>query len=369
MFEGIYKNKKIFITGNTGFKGSWLSIWLLKLGAQVYGFSKDIPTDPSLFKLLNLEKKLTKNFKGNVKDKHNLNKALDEVSPDFIFHMAAQPIVSRSYTDPIETIESNILGTANLLEYLRNRDNVMNCIFITSDKCYYNKEWIWGYRENDRLGGKDIYSSSKACAELLIKSYIDSFFKSNSQHKVVSVRAGNVIGGGDWASDRIIPDCFSSWSKGLPVKIRSPKATRPWQHVLEPLSGYLHLGAQLMGNPKLNHESYNFGPLSFYSYSVEDLTTDLYDIWLSKKKGTSLNNPIIKGNTPFNEAELLILNCEKANNYLNWFPTLNYNECIEYIANWYSAYYFKDQDIIDLTMQQINNYENLAIKRNLDWTS
>ncbi len=368
MFGGTYNKKKIFITGNTGFKGSWLSSWLVKLGADVYGFSKDIPTEPSLFKLLNLENKLKGNFIGNIKDKERLHYFLDKVSPDFIFHLAAQAIVSKSYDDPIETIESNILGTANLLEYLKERNDRLNCVFITSDKCYENKEWIWGYRENDILGGKDIYSSSKACAELLIKSYMESFFKFQQKHKVVSVRAGNVIGGGDWAKDRIVVDCFKNWANGMPVTIRSPKATRPWQHVLEPLSGYLHLGAELVKNSKLNFESFNFGPRSFDERTVEKLAEDLYAQWSLKHKSKVINEPILRGNIPFEEAGLLRLNCDKANNYLNWTPNLKYQECIEFIANWYITYYSNESDICEFTNQQISYYEDLAKGRELSWT-
>ena len=251
MFENIYKGKRVLITGHTGFKGSWLCTWLLDLGATVAGFSVDIPTEPSHFEALGLSARI-ENFKGDVRNKSSLDEAMNKFRPDIVFHMAAQSLVRKSYEDPILTFETNSIGTLNLLDCLRDHPSVIAAILITSDKCYENVEWIWGYRENDRLGGKDPYSASKACAEIISKVYMETFFKEKGP-SIATTRAGNVIGGGDWALDRIVPDCARAWSKGEKVEIRNPNATRPWQHVLEPLSGYLVLGQKLLqGNPEVN---------------------------------------------------------------------------------------------------------------------
>ena len=239
MFNNIFRGKKIIVTGNTGFKGSWLSLWLYSLGAKVTGISKDIPSNPSLFEELDLAKKTEHHFE-NICDALKMKEIFTAVQPDFVFHLAAQPIVSVSYDDPLETFRTNTIGTANILEALRFVSSPCSAVIITSDKCYDNVEWIWGYREQDALGGKDPYSASKGAAELVIKTYFHSYFKkADSKIKLASIRAGNVIGGGDWALNRIVPDCFRSWNDGKPVKIRNPESTRPWQHVLEPLSGYL----------------------------------------------------------------------------------------------------------------------------------
>ena len=279
MFKNIYNNKRVLVTGNTGFKGSWLTAWLLQTGANVFGISKDIPTKPSLFEVLNLNDKIT-HFEEDVCNFSAVKKIMEEVQPDFVFHLAAQPIVSDSYENPLETITTNVLGTTNVLEALRTLNFPCTAIIITSDKCYDNVEWVWGYKETDALGGKDIYSGSKGAAELVCKSYYHSFFKKEtSKIRIATARAGNVIGGGDWALDRIVPDCMRAWSRGEVVEIRSPKATRPWQHVLEPLSGYLQLGAELFENKQLNGESFNFGPKAENSHSVEQLLNDLRKVW------------------------------------------------------------------------------------------
>jgi len=279
MFKNIYKNKKVLITGNTGFKGSWLTMWLMKLGAKVYGVSKDIPTKPSLFEELNLSDKVI-HYENDIRDSESIKKIINEINPDFLFHMAAQPLVSVSYEDPIQTISSNVLGTANILDALKTVNKKCSAIIITSDKCYNNVEWSWGYKETDELGGKDIYSGSKGAAELIIRSYYYSFFSSNDSNiRIGTTRAGNVIGGGDWAKDRIVPDCMKAWSDDSKVEIRSPNATRPWQHVLEPLSGYLSFGQNLYNNKKLNGESFNFGPSSIHNYSVQRIIKDLSGYW------------------------------------------------------------------------------------------
>ena len=246
MFENIYHNRRVLVTGHTGFKGSWLSSWLLDLGATVAGFSANVPTEPSHFELLKLTDRI-EHFEGDVRNKGSLQKAISKFCPEIVFHFAAQSLVRKSYEDPILTFETNSIGTLNLLECLRNQPSIKAAILITSDKCYENVEWLWGYRENDRLGGKDPYSASKACAELISKVYMESFFKNNGPN-IATARAGNVIGGGDWAPDRIVPDCFRAWSNKKPTITRNPKATRPWQHVLEPLSGYLTLGQKLFSS-------------------------------------------------------------------------------------------------------------------------
>lgn len=363
-FNNVYKDKKVLITGNTGFKGSWLTLWLIQLGAKVYGISKDIPTKPSLFEELKLEK-LIQFYREDVRNLQFLTSFMTEVKPDFVFHLAAQAIVSKSYENPIETITTNIIGTANILEALRNSNHKCKAIIITSDKCYDNIEWVWGYKETDNLGGKDIYSGSKGAAELVIKSYYHSFFKTRESNvALASVRAGNVIGGGDWASDRIVPDCMRSWSENKTVSIRRPNATRPWQHVLEPLSGYLSVGCELNADRDLNGESFNFGPSSDTSKTVRELIEDLSQYW-------QLNGikpyEIIENNS-FHEAGLLKLNCDKALFYLKWKPILDYTKLIEFTGEWYHTYYMKEQDIYAFTLNQILEYSFLAKTKGAQWT-
>jgi CDP-glucose 4,6-dehydratase len=364
MFDNIYKNKKVLITGNTGFKGSWLTSWLLRLGAKVYGISKDIPTQPSMFEELNLEKRI-EHYNKDIRDLKSVKKIIDEIRPDFLFHLAAQPLVSVSYTDPVETVSTNVLGTTSILEALRTVNGKCIGIIITSDKCYENVEWVWGYKETDILGGKDIYSGSKGAAELIIRSYYHSFFnKSDSNVKIVSTRAGNVIGGGDWAKDRIVPDCICSWINKEKVKIRSPNATRPWQHVLEPLSGYLTLGAQLYKGHVLNGDSFNFGPLSQYNKTVKILIEDLYKYWNNKTAQAYK----ITGNIKFHEASLLKLNCDKALSLLKWMPALGYDKLIEFTSNWYLEFYKGQFDMFDFTISQIDEYERIASDKEIKWT-
>ena len=257
LFTNSFYNKKVLITGHTGFKGSWLALWLLKLGAQVFGISKSLVSEPSHFKLLNLEHKLEHHLL-DIRDYSKLAQTIKAIKPDFIFHLAAQAIVSKSYQDPVQTISTNVLGTSHILDIASKLDQIIKLIVITSDKCYHNQEWSFGYRENDQLGGKDIYSASKASAEILYKAFFNSFLQ-NSNVLSATVRAGNVIGGGDFSTDRIVVDIMKSWAKGEKAVLRSPQATRPWQHVLEPLSGYLHLAASL--DDRLNGESFNFGPI------------------------------------------------------------------------------------------------------------
>lgn len=362
-FNNIYHGKRVLITGNTGFKGCWLTTWLLKMGAEVYGYSLDIPTSPSMFKSLNLSNKIHHHF-GDIRNKEEMNNYIQDIKPEFIFHLAAQAIVSTSYKDPFDTITTNVVGTASILEAIRNITWNCTCVLITSDKAYDNVEWIWGYRESDRLGGKDVYSGSKGAAELTIKCYWKSFIQAMPNIKMGIARAGNVIGGGDWAKDRIVVDCIKAFSNNKAVEIRCPKATRPWQHVLEPLSGYLNLGQYLFENKVFNGEPFNFGPRAEQTKTVIDLVQDLAEYW-----GINRNNAVnVTGNIPFEEATLLKLNCDKALAYLHWHSTLHYEECVRFIADWYKAFYNpKDTDMYTLTINQIDMYIKKAQQQNLNW--
>jgi len=364
MFGGIYKDKKVLITGNTGFKGSWLTIWLLKMGARVYGISKDIPTEPSMFQELRLKKKIA-HYEKDVRDLDSVIRIIEEVKPEFLFHLAAQSLVSVSYSDPIETISTNVMGTTNVLEALRKLNHNCIAVIITSDKCYNNVEWVWGYKETDILGGKDTYSSSKGAAELILNSYYQSFFKcKESNIKIVSARAGNVIGGGDWARERIVPDCTRAWRKNEVVEIRSPQATRPWQHVLEPLSGYLNLGQQIFEGNDLTGESFNFGPLSQYNHTVVDLLLDLSKYWNIQDPSKAYK---ITDDIKFHEAGLLKLNCDKALFSLKWLPTLSYEKLIEFTGSWYFNFYNDQGNMLECTISQIEDYEQIAVHKEIQW--
>jgi len=363
MFDNIFAGKKVLVTGNTGFKGSWLTVWLLKLGARVYGISKDVPTDPSLFEELRLEDKIT-HHELDIRDLARLADIVVTIKPDIVFHLAAQPIVSRSFREPIETLSSNVMGTAHVLEALRTSAHPCCAVIITSDKCYDNVEWVWGYRETDRLGGKDIYSGSKGAAELVVRSYLHAFFL-GSTIKVATARAGNVIGGGDWAIDRIVPDCMRAWSKGQPVSVRSPHATRPWQHVLEPLSGYLSLAQALMQDRKtVQGESFNFGPSSDQNYPVSRIIEDMSPYWKFRQASEAYR--VTTGAT-FAESGLLKLNCDKALHLLQWVPTLDYSQMIEMVASWYYSFYGQTALIHEFTMDQISRYEAEAARKGQQW--
>ena len=329
-----FLNKKVLITGNTGFKGSWLTIWLNLLGAKLYGLSLDPPSNPSLFKEANLEKIIeSNNF--DIKESDKVTNLINLIQPDYIFHLAAQPLVSYSYLNPVETWQTNVLGTVNILESLRLMEKKCIGLIITSDKCYENKEWEWGYRESDRLGGKDPYSASKASAELVFKSYFESFFSNHSSSKirVCSVRAGNVIGGGDWAKDRIVPDCIKAWDKNLPVKIKSPNSTRPFQHVLEPLSGYISLAEKLNLNENISGHSFNFGPPSNANFKVIDVVKELSKNWEGSSWEINTNNKVCA------ESNLLKLNCDKALALINWEPSLNFEMTMKLTRSWYYNFY------------------------------
>mgnify|MGYP006089332713 CR=1 FL=1 len=360
MFGNFYRNKKVLITGNTGFKGSWLSAWLLMLGADVCGFSKDIPTNPSNFKSININKKI-RHFVGDVKDIDKLRKVFKDFKPEIVFHLAAQPLVRKSYKEPTETFETNVLGTMNILECIKGSSFVKAGVMITSDKAYRNQEWIWGYRENDLLGGEDPYSASKGCAELVINSYCKSFFQDGPF--IASTRAGNVIGGGDWAEDRIVPDAVRAWIKNKPVVIRHPESTRPWQHVLEPLSGYLLLGKLLYRKGKtFASQAYNFGPSNMDDHSVKDVLNCIKKYW------DNAGWLIEKHNSTAKESILLKLNCDKVLSMLGWHSVFSFEESMEMTASWYKSFYEdKDINMLEFSFDQIKMYEKKAKKIGLLW--
>jgi len=361
-FGDIYRNRKVLVTGNTGFKGSWLTVWLLNLGAKVYGLSNAIPTQPSHFEAADLKDKITY-FEKDIRSLPDVAHVIEEIRPDFIFHLAAQSLVRLSYSDPSLTIETNTVGTMNMLEGLRQSNHSCCAIMITSDKCYDNVEWCYGYRENDALGGKDPYSASKGAAELVIKTYSYSFFSTeNSNVKAASVRAGNVIGGGDWAEDRIVPDCMRAWSRGDHAQVRNPAATRPWQHVLEPLGGYLLLGQRLYENSELNGESFNFGPRDDQNYSVNELITEMRKSWPGVEAG---NNQIC--NDEKKESTLLKLCCDKAMQFLGWKATLGFEETVRFTVDWYRRFYEGKEDVFKTDCTQIEQYVELANKRECVW--
>ena len=346
-----FQNKTVIITGHTGFKGSWLTLWLKLLGAKIIGISKDIPTKPSLFKEAKLNKGIV-DLRLDLKDLKKLKLIFKKYKPDFVFHLAAQSLVKESYNSPIQTFQSNTIGTLNVLECIRNLSKKCISIIITSDKSYKNLELNRGYKENDILGGKDPYSASKASAELIIQSYINSFFNSKSNNKIVAIaRAGNVIGGGDWSKNRLIPDCVKAWSKNKIAIIRNPKSTRPWQHVLEALRGYLNLAIKLSKNSNLHGEAFNFGPKNSQNKTVIELTNQAKKNWKNIKWKI-----IIQSKSKF-ESKLLKLNSNKAKNKLDWKPILKFTETVEMVINWYKKYYFdKKENIFDFSKHQLKSY-------------
>ncbi len=356
MFNQYFKDKRVLVIGHTGFKGAWLSEWLLMLGANVSGISLDVPTTPSLFDTLHLSDRLN-DHRCDIRDLNALRALFVKEAPQIVFHLAAQPIVSQGHADPKTTFDTNLGGTINVMEAIRVTPTIESAIMITSDKCYHNVEWPHGYRENDRLGGKDPYSASKACAELAIHAYYESFFK-NSNQCIASVRAGNVIGGGDWADNRIVPDCIRAWSHHNPVTIRAPNATRPWQHVLEPLSGYLLLASKLDG--LLSGQAYNFGPDASVNASVNTLIHELAVDW--DNAAIDVNPSTMQ----YAEAGLLKLSCDKALNDIHWQPTLNLKDTIHYTSKWYLGHK-NNMDMLALTQDQIMSYCKQANKKEQVW--
>jgi CDP-glucose 4,6-dehydratase len=353
LFTKTYKGKKVFLTGHTGFKGAWLLAWLNILGANVKGYSLAPQNELDLFNSIN-GTQLCESIIADIRDKDRLKKEILDFQPDFIFHLAAQPLVRYSYSIPVETFEVNAIGTGNVLDSLRFLNKPCTVIIITTDKVYENKEWHYPYRENDRLGGYDPYSASKACAEILVTSFRNSFFNIdnyNIHKKIISTaRAGNVIGGGDWSMDRIIPDIARALKNEQAIEVRSPNAVRPWQHVLEPLSGYLLLGATLNTQPTKSFDSFNFGPNASESLTVLEVVQKAISTWGS---GTFVD---ISNIDKPHEANLLTLDISKTINLLKWQPKLNNKEAIEWTIDWYKK---SKTDIVDFTYHQINLYQNL----------
>tara|TARA_X000000950_G_scaffold288332_1_gene404507 strand:- start:3401 stop:4474 length:1074 start_codon:yes stop_codon:yes gene_type:complete len=349
--KNIFKNKIVIITGHTGFKGTWLTFWMHHLGAKVVGISKDIPTNPSLFKILKLNKKIV-DIKLDIRNLKKLQNVFKKFQPNFVFHLAAQSLVKKSYQNPIETFTSNTVGTLNVMESIKQVKKNCNSVIITSDKSYKNLEIKRGYHEEDLLGGKDPYSASKASAELIIQSYIHTFYNSKNNKKLFAVaRAGNVIGGGDWSEDRLIPDCIKAWSRKNIVKIRNPNSTRPWQHVLEALRGYLTLQVQMQKNKKIHGEAFNFGPKDNQNKKVIQLVEEI------KKNWKNISWLIEKSNKENLESNLLKLNSNKAKKKLGWVPILSFSTTIEMISNWYKNFYNKKNvDIEKFTKDQIIQY-------------
>jgi len=357
MNKAFWRDKKVLVTGHTGFKGSWLSLWLQKLGADVIGYALSPPTEPSLFEVAHVANGMTSVI-GDVRDLEHLQRIMTEHRPEIVIHMAAQPLVRYSYKYPVETYSTNVMGTVNMLEAVRQSESVRVVVCITSDKCYENKEWLWGYRENEPLGGRDPYSSSKGCAELVIAAYRHSYFPPEAyQHHGValaSARAGNVIGGGDWAKDRLIPDIMDAIMDNRPVIIRSPNAIRPWQHVLEPLNGYLCLVEQLwMHGPKFA-QAWNFGPNGENAKTVSWIVEYLTNLW-----GGGARWELDSAQHP-HEATYLKLDCSKAKSLLGWSPRLCLPTTLEWTVKWYQGYQ-RNQDMRHLTETQIARYESLRV--------
>lgn len=354
-FNNVYKGKRVLVTGHTGFKGSWLSIWLRELGAEVIGYSLEPYTEKDNFVLSHLSEKMV-DIRGDIRDRKHLKEVFDKYKPEIVFHLAAQPLVRLSYDIPVETYETNLMGTINILEEIRNCENTKIGIMITTDKCYENKEQIWGYRENEAFGGYDPYSSSKGACEIAIQSWRNSFFNPKDYEKhgksIASVRAGNVIGGGDWAKDRIVPDCIRALEEDRDIKIRSPKSIRPWEHVLEPLSGYLILGQKMMEDPIKYCEGWNFGPNLDAIVNVWEVAEKIVKDY---RKG---NLKDISDPNALHEAKLLLLDITKSRFELGWKPTLTIDKSIELTAEWYKRY--KNEDVYQLCIKQINEFSKLG---------
>lgn len=360
LFDGIYRNKNVFITGHTGFKGSWLSYWLKELGANVTGYSLDPPSEPNHFNLLNLD---IQSYINDIRDIETLSNAITKALPEIVFHLAAQPLVKDSYENPIVTYETNVLGTAYVLEACKKIKSVKAVVVITTDKCYENVEKNEGYKESDRLGGYDPYSSSKACAELVVSSFRNSFFNFNVYQKehntlIATARAGNIIGGGDWAKDRLIPDIIKATVNNKITHIRNPKYIRPWQYVLDPLSGYLLLGWRLLEGKREYAEAWNFGPNENDFKTVEELVKNAQKHW------NSINYESPNTKVEFHETKVLKLDCSKAINNLMWQNITNFNQTIQNTINWYKNYY--EKSVID-TKKELIKYINLAIKKKVIW--
>lgn len=349
LFSNCYKGKKVLITGHTGFKGSWMSVWLRELGAEVYGYALNATSEKDNFVTTGLAQKMHHKM-GDVRNKADLEAWFNEVKPDIAFHLAAQPLVIDSYNNPHYNFEANLMGTVNFFEAVRNCPSVKVAINVTTDKCYQNNEWMWGYRENDAMGGDDPYSASKGCSELITNSYIKSFFSKENTAHVASGRAGNVIGGGDWADNRIIPDMIRAYESNQTSSIRNPNSVRPWQFVLEPLFGYLKLAEKLLSGGKSFAGGWNFGPAAFENYTVGDVVNEVRK-----------NIPAIKIDAPqvtekLHEAGLLKLDITKAVNFLGWKPKLNFEETIKFTIDGYLQELDSKNNIYHCRVEQIKHY-------------
>lgn len=343
-----FSGKRVLVTGHTGFKGSWLAFILSEAGAKVGGYALAPQTNPNHFNLLNLSGKIEHHI-GDIRDLNSIRKVVDSFKPEIVFHLAAQALVRRSYADPVDTFSTNMMGSVNLLEAIRHCETIQSLVYITSDKCYENLEWVWGYRETDMMGGHDPYSASKAAAEIIYSAYYRSYLKERANFGAASARAGNVIGGGDWSEDRIIPDCIRSIQNNEQIKIRSPKATRPWQHVLEPLSGYLLLAKKLLLDPKKYSGSWNFGPTTQKTRTVLEIATSIVTFM---GKGEI---QVTDDEKKYHEAHLLQLNCDKAHQYLDWYPRWDVDATVEATAAWYKTV-LEGGEAEAVTRQQINAY-------------
>lgn len=353
VFDGAFQGKRVLVTGHTGFKGSWLSIWLHEMGAEVVGVGLEPFSEKDNFVLSGIGKKIMADIRADIRNGLKMKDIFAEYQPEIVFHLAAQPLVRLSYEIPVETYETNVMGTINVMEAIRATDSVKVAVMITTDKCYENKEQIWGYRENEPMGGYDPYSSSKGAAEIAINSWRRSFFNPTDYGKkhhvsIASVRAGNVIGGGDWAKDRIVPDCIRALEAGKPIEIRSPKAIRPWQHVLEPLSAYLLLASKMLEEPTKYCEGWNFGPRSESIISVWDVATMLTS-FIGKGELKDVSDP-----NAFHEANLLMLDISKARFQIGWEPRTNIDECCQLTADWYKNYQIND--VYSLCVEQIKTF-------------
>ncbi len=352
--KDFWSGKRVFITGHTGFKGSWLCLWLEYLGAKVTGYALEPPTDPSLFEIAEIENTMN-SIIGDVTDLKNLESALINAKPEIVIHMAAQSLVRYSYENPVETFTTNMLGTVHVLDAVRKTESVRATVMITSDKSYHNEEWVWGYRENSRLGGEDPYSASKGASELIIHSYQSSYFNSNPNSSVASARAGNVIGGGDWALDRLVPDIIRSLLNNEPTLIRSPQATRPWQHVLEPLHGYLMLAEKLYTEGHDFESAWNFGPPEESEKTVGWIIGKLYELWdvdFDWERDKNLGPA---------ECTFLKLDASKAHSYLGWRPKLDLVTTLDWIVKW-SRQYQQGSDMREVSIGEIKRFMDIVPK-------
>jgi len=347
-----WANKNVLVTGHTGFKGSWLSLWLQSLGANVSGLSLDPPTNPSLFEIANVAQGM-QSIIGDIRDQSVVDETFKRCKPDIVIHMAAQPLVLYSYDNPVETYATNVMGSVHVLEACRKTESVKSVVMITTDKCYENKEWYWGYRENEPMGGYDPYSNSKGCSELVISAYRQSFFSNGDrQLGLASARAGNVIGGGDWAADRLIPDFMQAILIKKPVVIRSPLSIRPWQHVLEPLNGYLKLAESLWGSHVKFSEGWNFGPDDSDAREVQWIIDHISELW-----GEGAQWELDKSPRP-HEATYLKLDCSKARMKLGWTPRLSLSTTLQWIVEWYK-HYRNNSNMREVTLQEISRYQKI----------